>query len=70
MKHLRRIVYKKEQNSIKYTNQIYEDEEWKYFNTFIGKFGSIQVIWYESKDIAEKSAPNYINIDEDFEINE
>ena len=73
---IRRIVYRKiqnstsEENKYEYTNQIYEDGEWKYFNTFIGKFGSTPVIWYESKDIAEKSAPNYINIDEDFEINE
>lgn len=57
MKHLRRIVYKKEQNSIKYTNQVYENGKWIFFNRFMGKFGATPVIWYDNKELAEQFAP-------------
>jgi hypothetical protein len=39
---------------IQYTNQIFEDGEWKFVNRYIGKFGARPIVWYDTKEWAEK----------------
>ena len=60
---MRRLVYRKthgpitEQNPLtkyEYTNQIFEDGKWKFVNRYIGKFGARPIVWYDTKEWAEK----------------
>ena len=71
----RRIVYRKtnthpickENPSInyryEYTNQIFENNEWKFVNRFIGKFGARPIVWYATIEWAEQYAPQDCEID-------
>ena len=63
---MRRIIYRKTHGPItetnpstkyEYTNQIFEDGKWKFYNRFIGKFGARPIIWYYSLEAAEQCAP-------------
>lgn len=63
---MRRIVYRKTQGPItefnpstkfEYTNQIYENGIWKFYNRYIGKFRARPIVWYYNKEIAEQFAP-------------
>lgn len=63
---MRRLVYRKTQGPItefnpstkfEYTNQIYENGIWKFYNRYIGKFGARPIVWYYSKEMAEQFAP-------------
>ena len=63
---MRRLVYRKTNNHpicginpstnyhIQYTNQIFEDGEWKFVNRYTGKFGARPIVWYDTKEWAEK----------------
>jgi hypothetical protein len=64
----RRIVFKKTNThsinyTYEYTNQIFENDKWKFANRYIGKFGSRPIIWYESLEWAEQYAPQDYEID-------
>lgn len=59
---MKRIVYRKieESNNLcqyEYTNQIYENNKWKFVNRYIGKFGARPIIWYSTKELAEQYSP-------------
>ncbi len=54
---MRRLVYRKTNDKItpiQYTNQIFEDDEWKFVNRYTGKFGARPIVWYATKEWAEK----------------
>ena len=54
---MRRLVYRNNEYSFykrQYTNQIFEDGEWKFVNRYIGKFGARPIVWYDTKEWAEK----------------
>ena len=54
---MRRLVYRKTNDSlvrIQYTNQIFKDGKWEYVNRYIGKFGARPIVWYDTKEWAEK----------------
>ena len=60
---MRRIVYRKTHGPItqfnpsykyEYTNQILEDDKWKFVNRYIGKFGARPIVWYASIEWAEQ----------------
>ena len=68
---MRRLVYRKNQGpitesnpswAIEYTNQVYENNEWVFFNRYEGKFGKKPIVWYPTKEWAESCAP------EDYEV--
>ena len=68
---MRRLIYRTTHAPInetnpsfkyEYTNQIFEDGKWKFVNRYIGKFGARPIVWYGSKEWAEKFAPKDNNI--------
>lgn len=63
---MRRIVYRQTHGPInefnpstkfEYTNQIFENNKWKFYNRYTGKFGVQPIVWYYSKEMAEQFAP-------------
>jgi len=75
---MRRIVYRKTHGPIneynpsfnyEYTNQIFEDGKWKFFNRYTGKFGARPIVWYGTKEWAEQFAPKDNEIDDMIEWN-
>ena len=72
-----RLVYRKTQGPItknnpstkyEYTNQIYKDGQWEYYNRYQGKFGATPVIWYATIEWAQENAPKICEIEETVEI--
>ena len=70
---MRRIVYRKTHGPItkinpslgyEYTNQIFKDGEWKFYNRYIGKLGARPIVWYGSIDWAKQYAPNDNDVSE------
>lgn len=43
--------------NLQWTNQIYENNKWKFVNRYIGKFGARPIIWYSTKELAEQYSP-------------
>jgi len=54
---MKRLVYRDNECSFckrQYTNQVFENGKWKFINRFIGKFGARPIVWYDTKEWAEK----------------
>ena len=73
---MRRLVYRKTHDSItkfnpsykyEYTNQIYKDDKWQYYNRYTGKFGARPIVWYATKEWAEQYAPKDNKVSETVE---
>ena len=69
----RRIVYRKTNGPIirenpswkyEYTNQIFEDGEWKFFNRYTGKFGKRPIVWYDTLEWAKRCGPKDSEVEE------
>ena len=63
---MKRLVYRQNNEPItafnpsykyKYTNQIYKDGKWEFYNRYTGKFGARPIVWYCTKEDAEKFSP-------------
>lgn len=73
---MRRIVYRRTHGPItefnpsykfEYTNQIFEDGEWKFVNRFTGKFGARPIVWFATREWAEQFGPKDDDVAEDVE---
>ena len=70
---MRRLVYRTTHGPItefnpsykyEYTNQIFEDDKWKFYNRYTGKLGARPIVWYATKEWAEQYAPKDNDISE------